>query len=160
MDIFFQVLEYRACVIHYLLTRPTALTGSWSWKIRNLRKAATAHFTHHTSHISLYTSPYITLHICLCLPTRVIPPSTKSCFARGSNTYFLHQMQIKSYMLYNAVFCFFLLIFCFSLLQYTYYYNYKSHISLQVAKLAKSAGLQILIFPTVCSTVASTGRIG
>ena len=41
MDIFFQVLEYRACVIHYLLTRPTALTGSWICKIRNARKAAT-----------------------------------------------------------------------------------------------------------------------
>src|SRR4029434_2282266 len=41
------------------------------------------------------------------------------------------------------------LIFCFSLLKYTYYYNYRSHISLQVAKLAKSAGVQILIFPTV-----------
>src|SRR4029434_10551026 len=40
----------------------------------------------------------------------------------------------------------FLLIFCFSLLKYTYYYNYRSHISLQVAKLAKSAGVQILIF--------------
>src|SRR4029434_5127155 len=25
MDIFVQVLEYRACVIHYLLTRPTAM---------------------------------------------------------------------------------------------------------------------------------------
>src|SRR4029434_9323648 len=44
---------------------------------------------------------------------------------------------------------FFLLIFCFSLLKYTYHYNYRSHISLQVAKLAKSAGVQILIFPTV-----------
>src|SRR4029434_5310339 len=33
---------------------------------------------------------------------------------------------------------FFLLIFCFSLLKYTYYY-----------KLAKSAGVQILTFPTV-----------
>ena len=50
-------------------------------------------------------------------------------------------------MLYNAVFWIFLLIFCFSLLKYTY--NYRSHISLQVAKLAKSAGVQILIFPTV-----------
>src|SRR4029434_2766815 len=40
------------------------------------------------------------------------------------------------------------LIFCFSL-KYTYYYNYRSHISLQVVKLAKSAGVQILIFPTV-----------
>ena len=44
---------------------------------------------------------------------------------------------------------FFLLIICFSLLKYTYYYNYRSHISLQVGKLAKSAGVQILIFPTV-----------
>ena len=44
---------------------------------------------------------------------------------------------------------FFLLIFCFSLLKYTYHYNYRSQISLQVAKLAKSAGVQILIFPTV-----------
>src|SRR4029434_11268627 len=44
---------------------------------------------------------------------------------------------------------FFLLIFCFSLLKYTYYYNYRSHISLQVVKLAKSAGVQILISPTV-----------
>src|SRR4029434_2080378 len=43
----------------------------------------------------------------------------------------------------------FLLIFCLSLLKYTYHYNYTSHISLQVAKLAKSAGGQILIFPTV-----------
>src|SRR4029434_4441290 len=51
-----------------------------------------------------------------------------------------------------AVFWIFLLIFCFSLLKYTYYYNYRSHISLQVAKLAKSAGVQILIFPTVCHT--------
>src|SRR4029434_3733172 len=47
-----------------------------------------------------------------------------------------------------AVFWIFLLIFCFSLLKYTYY-NYRSHISLQVATLAKSAGVQILIFPTV-----------
>src|SRR4029434_5772110 len=53
-------------------------------------------------------------------------------------------------MLQNAVFWMFLLIFCFSLLKYTYYYNYRSHISLQVAKLPKSAGVQILIFPTVC----------
>src|SRR4029434_198901 len=49
----------------------------------------------------------------------------------------------------NAVFWIFLLIFCFSLLKYTYYYNYRSHISLQVAKLGNSAGVQILIFPTV-----------
>src|SRR4029434_8400965 len=42
----------------------------------------------------------------------------------------------------------FLLIFCF-LLKYTYYYNYRSRISLQVGKLAKSAQGQILIFPTV-----------
>ena len=42
-----------------------------------------------------------------------------------------------------------MLIFCFSLLKYTYHYNYRSHITLQVAKLAKSAGVQILIFPTV-----------
>src|SRR4029434_3126133 len=48
---------------------------------------------------------------------------------------------------------FFLLIFCFSLLKYTYYYNYRSHISLQVVKLAKSAGVQILIFPTVAMTI-------
>ena len=41
------------------------------------------------------------------------------------------------------------MIFCFSLLKYTYYCNYRSHISLQVAKLMKSAGVQILIFPTV-----------
>src|SRR4029434_8292372 len=52
-------------------------------------------------------------------------------------------------MLQNAVFWIFLLIFCFSLLKYTYYYNYRSHISLQAVKLAKSAGVQILIFPTV-----------
>src|SRR4029434_9967846 len=65
----------------------------------------------------------------------------------------MHQMQIKSYMLKNAVFRIFLLIFCFSLLKYTYYYNYRSHISLQVVKLAKSAGVQILIFPTVCLCV-------
>ncbi len=26
----------------------------------------------------------------LWLPTRVLPPSTKSCFAKGSNTYFTH----------------------------------------------------------------------
>ena len=44
---------------------------------------------------------------------------------------------------------FFLLIFYFSLLKYTYHYNYRSHIPLQVGKLAKSAGGQILIFPTV-----------
>ena len=43
----------------------------------------------------------------------------------------------------------FLLIFCLSLLKYTYHYNYRSHISLQVAKHAKSAWGQILIFPTV-----------
>ena len=49
----------------------------------------------------------------------------------------------------NAVFWICLLIFYFSLLKYTYLYNYRSHISLQVAKLAKSAGVQILIFPTV-----------
>src|SRR4029434_3832734 len=42
-----------------------------------------------------------------------------------------------------------LLIFYLSLLKYTYHYNYRSHISLQVAKLAKSAGVQILISPTV-----------
>src|SRR4029434_4555153 len=52
-------------------------------------------------------------------------------------------------MLKNAVFRIFLLIFCFSLFKYTYYYNYRSHISLQVAKLANSAGVQILIFPSV-----------
>src|SRR4029434_10686944 len=52
-------------------------------------------------------------------------------------------------MLYNAVFWICLLIFYFSLLIYIYYYNYRSHISLQVAKLAKSVGVQILIFPTV-----------
>src|SRR4029434_285318 len=52
-------------------------------------------------------------------------------------------------MLYNEVFCICWLIFDFSLLKYTYHYNYRSHISLQVAKLAKSAGVQILIFPTV-----------
>src|SRR4029434_779151 len=51
----------------------------------------------------------------------------------------------------NAVFWIFLLIFYFSILKYTYYYNYRSHIYLQVAKLAKSAGVQILIFPTVYS---------
>src|SRR4029434_5601681 len=55
-------------------------------------------------------------------------------------------------MFQNAVFWILLLIFCFSLLKYTYDYNYRSHISLQVAKLAKSAGVQILIFPTVCAT--------
>src|SRR4029434_2127094 len=49
-----------------------------------------------------------------------------------------------------AVFWICLLIFYFSLLKYTYHYNYRSHISLQVAKLAKSAGVQILIFSTVC----------
>src|SRR4029434_7062410 len=46
----------------------------------------------------------------------------------------------------NAIKCSFLdflLIFYFSLLKYTYHYNYRSHISLQVA------GVQILIFPTV-----------
>src|SRR4029434_4556252 len=52
-------------------------------------------------------------------------------------------------MLKKAVFWICLLIFHFSLLKYTYHYNYRSHISLQVAKLAKSAGVQILIFPTV-----------
>src|SRR4029434_6832103 len=52
-------------------------------------------------------------------------------------------------MLLNAVFWICFLIFYFSLLKYTYHYNYRSHISLQVAKLAKSAGDQILIFPTV-----------
>src|SRR4029434_2815134 len=54
-----------------------------------------------------------------------------------------------SHKCYKAVFWIFFLIFCFSLLKYTYYYSYRSHISLQVAKLAKSAGVQILIFPTV-----------
>src|SRR4029434_1510997 len=54
-------------------------------------------------------------------------------------------------MLLNAVFWIILLIFCFSLLKYTYYYNYRSHISLQVAKLVKSAAGQIRIFPTVCT---------
>src|SRR4029434_2381862 len=49
---------------------------------------------------------------------------------------------------------FFLLIFCFSLLKYTYCYIYRSHISLQVAKLAESAGVQILIFPTVSVCVS------
>src|SRR4029434_4694817 len=44
-------------------------------------------------------------------------------------------------MLENAVFWIFLFLFCFSLLKYTYYYNYRSHISLQVVKLAKSAGV-------------------
>src|SRR4029434_6271548 len=39
--------------------------------------------------------------------------------------------------------------FFVSHLKYTYYYNYRSHISLQVAKLGKSAGVQILTFPTV-----------
>src|SRR4029434_3570100 len=42
-----------------------------------------------------------------------------------------------------------LLIFYTSLIKCTYNYNYRSHISLQVAKLAKSAGVQILVFPTV-----------
>ena len=53
----------------------------------------------------------------------------------------------------NVIKCSFLdlLIFYFSLLKYTYHYNYRSHISLQVAKLAKSAGVQVLIFPTVCT---------
>src|SRR4029434_10839626 len=46
-----------------------------------------------------------------------------------------------------------LFIFYFSLLKCTYHYNYRSHISLQVDKLAKSAGVQILIFPTVCMCV-------
>ena len=49
-----------------------------------------------------------------------------------------------------------MLIFYFSLLKYTYHYNYRSHISLQVSKLAKSAGVQILIFPTVST---SAGRL-
>src|SRR4029434_8720665 len=53
---------------------------------------------------------------------------------------------------FGAVFWICLLIFYFSLLKYTYHYNYRSHISLQVAKLAKSAGVQILIFPTVLVT--------
>src|SRR4029434_785057 len=52
-------------------------------------------------------------------------------------------------MLSNAVFWICLLIFYFSLLKYTYHYNYRSRISLQVGTLAKSAGVQILIFPTV-----------
>src|SRR4029434_463574 len=73
------------------------------------------------------------------------------CLLGGSNTYFLHQMQ--SHTFYKMQFSgFFLLIFYFSLLKYTYHYNYRSHISLQVAKLAKSAGVQILIFPTVYTT--------
>src|SRR4029434_978480 len=59
-------------------------------------------------------------------------------------------IKIKLKMLSNAVFWISLLIFCFSRLKYTYHYNYRSHISLQVVKLAKSAGVQILIFPTVC----------
>src|SRR4029434_8375882 len=40
---------------------------------------------------------------------------------------------------FGAVFWICLLIFYFSLLKYTYHYNYRSHISLQVAKLAKLA---------------------
>src|SRR4029434_11010340 len=52
-------------------------------------------------------------------------------------------------MLYNAVFWICLLILYFSLLKYTYHYNYRSHISLQVPKLAKLAGCQILIVPTL-----------
>ena len=50
------------------------------------------------------------------------------------------------------------MIFYFSLLKYTYHYNYRSHISLQVAKLAKSAGVQILIFPTVYVFVFPSSR--
>src|SRR4029434_3621774 len=41
MDYNLSSLEYRECVIPYLLTRPTALTGSWSLNIRNHRKATT-----------------------------------------------------------------------------------------------------------------------
>src|SRR4029434_7845392 len=41
------------------------------------------------------------------------------------------------------------LVSCVVTLKSIYYYNYRSPISLQVAKLAKSAGVQILIFPTV-----------
>src|SRR4029434_600541 len=152
MDIFFQVLEYRACVIHYLLTRPTALTGSWSWKIRNLRKAATAHFTHLTLHISLYTSPHITLHISLYTShfTHLLTSLYTSLCACQQGLFH----QVLSHVLLGVQ----ILIFCikcklshkcFSLLKYTYYNNYRSHISLQVVKLAKSAGVQILIFPTV-----------
>src|SRR4029434_5013859 len=57
------------------------------------------------------------------------------------------KMQLKKWI--------FLLIFCFSLLKYTYYFNYRSRISLQVVKLAKSAGVQFLIFPTVYSVYES-----
>src|SRR4029434_5001593 len=56
----------------------------------------------------------------------------------------------RGYVSNRDVFWICLLIFYFSLLKYTYLYNYRSHISLQVAKLAKSAGVQILIFHTVC----------
>src|SRR4029434_9273054 len=79
----------------------------------------------------------------------VIGSQNSCCLLGGSNTYFLHLIQIKSKILYNAVFLICLLIFYFSLLKYTYHYNYRPHISLQVAKLAKSARVQILIFPTV-----------
>src|SRR4029434_8269850 len=49
----------------------------------------------------------------------------------------------------NVIKCSFLDLFVDILLKYTYHYNYRSHISLQVAKLAKSAWDQILIFPSV-----------
>src|SRR4029434_6940565 len=47
---------------------------------------------------------------------------------------------------------FFLLIFCFSLFKYTYYYNFRSHISLEVAKLANRQGFQYL-FPPLYITI-------
>src|SRR4029434_3364719 len=70
-------------------------------------------------------------------------------FAWGFKYLFSASNTNKVINVIKCSFWIFLLIFCFSLLKYTYYYNYRSHISLQVVKLAKSAGVQILIFPTV-----------
>src|SRR4029434_6401110 len=75
--------------------------------------------------------------LAVCLGVRILIFCIKY---KEKNTNTCYKMQFS---------VFFLLIFCFSLLKYTYHYNYRSHISLQVAKLAKSAGVQILIFPTV-----------
>ncbi len=54
----------------------------------------------------------------LLLPTRVLPPSTKSCFAKGSNTF--HSLKCKSiYNFFEMRFSGFLLLllFCLSLLK-------------------------------------------
>src|SRR4029434_453494 len=83
--------------------------------------------------------------------SRQLGPVTKKTIGNTQGFKYLFSASNANYVkCYKMQFSgFFLLIFCFSLLKYIYYYNYRSHIPLQVAKLAKSAGVQILIFPTV-----------